>query len=654
MRTLLIPILILVSIFVGCIPTYSQYSTKFEAETFRLCEADSASFYDLLNALNYNQELYAKGKIQIDRHIKNLKSKKIHLKPLKKQIKTIYKTTHSKFFKKYDEKAFFNNIFENGNYNCVTASALYALLFDEFNINYSIRETPTHIYIIADTLGLQTLIESTLPGTGVMNFNGKFKKDFIEYLNKNKIISDKEFRNSTTDELFRKHYSKDKNIGLKELAAIQYCNKGVFLMQEEKFSGAALYFKKALEIYPSNSIVYNHYAAVQNALAKDYNKKEYDGKLYGQIVKSSLVDSSLISLMTDYFNNISLELCVNSPDIERFNKFYMDILSQCSVEDVPVGILNKYHYCKAYNYGISGNYRFALSEIKKAYLLNQDNLLVKELAKELAVKHMFIERRYKNQIDSLEYYFEELPFLIENQLFQQRYVYYYMKVISDCYKFNEPEEGNRYYNKFFQALEKYSINNYSEDHIILGFGTMIYYCIMGKDFTKAMQVVEKGLELAPESLKLKYVKLEIERAKQRVEQMAKNSNRLKSYINRQETIYVNLNEDLKNKVYKHFPGKWKAVSIIIEDMEQELTKKESFEFVAKKNKNCTYTQNGKTENGKWAYRTKSKCIYFVPNYDKDKYKVFKVKEISGDKIVILPYKDQKRASPYKYVLKPII
>ena len=266
---------------------------------------------------------------------------------------------------------------------------------------------------------------------------------------------------------------------------------------------------------------------------------------------------------------------------------------------------------------------------------------------------MFHESRYKKQIDSLEHYFEELPFLQENQLFQQQFVYYYMKVISECFMYNEPIEGKSYYDKFLQAIEKYRIKYYSEEHISIGLESMAYYYASNNNFSKSLQVAEKGLELAPESLRLKQVKAEIKNVKQ----MSKKFNSYNSNTSSQEVVYVNPNksisEELKDMVYEHFPGKWKAVSIIIEDMEQALTKKESFEFVAEKNKNCTYTQNGKTENGKWAYRMKSKCIYFVPNYDKDKYKVFRVKKVSVDKIIILPYKDQKTPSPYRYVLKPI-
>ena len=82
---------------------------------------------------------------------------------------------------------------------------------------------------------MQTLIESTTPGNGTVAFNDKMKKEFVAYLHNNKIISDYEFNNNSTDELFKEHYSKDKSINKSQLAAIQYYNKGIFLMNDEKY-----------------------------------------------------------------------------------------------------------------------------------------------------------------------------------------------------------------------------------------------------------------------------------------------------------------------------------------------------------------------------------------------------------------------------------
>ena len=257
---LVLSILLLVHHF-----AFAQFSNDFEKNAFAAVEANSPSSYDLLHAVNYNKALYDKGQQEIDAHIAALKAKKIDKKPLKKQIQTIYKSTHSRFLKKYEEEAYFNQIFENGNYNCVSASALYAIVFDQFEINYAIKETPTHVYLIADTNGLQTMIETTTPGTGVVPFNDAYKKESVDYMYANKMISEEEYSNTSTDALFKKLFLTDQSIDLNELAALQYYNKAIFLMGDEKYMGGADYLRKAALIYPSNGIVYNRHIALQNA-----------------------------------------------------------------------------------------------------------------------------------------------------------------------------------------------------------------------------------------------------------------------------------------------------------------------------------------------------------------------------------------------------
>lgn len=52
----------------------------------------------------------------------------IDKKPEKKKVKIIFDQVHAMFFKRYQEVASFEEIFKNGTYNCVSASALYALV----------------------------------------------------------------------------------------------------------------------------------------------------------------------------------------------------------------------------------------------------------------------------------------------------------------------------------------------------------------------------------------------------------------------------------------------------------------------------------------------------------------------------------------------
>lgn len=643
-------ILVLLSVFLISFnhaqENQTPYSSDFEETILEHYKDSVPDVIDLLNTINYDEALHADAKKKIAGFVAELKGKNLLKKPLKKQIQTIYKTTHSKFLKKYDDHTFFNDIFKNGNYNCVTASALYTLIFDAFNINYSVRETPTHVYLIADTLGLQTMIESTLPRSGVLSFNDKYKKDFISYLNENKIISDAELQNASIETLFSKYYTEDKSINKYELAGIQYYNKGILLFDDENYSGAAINFKKALTIYPSNTIKFMHYASLQNALVKDYEAKTYNGKLFGQIVSSAKHDESLAELSENYFTDVSNVLCIQSPDIERYQTFFQDLLEVCPKEDIPRDILSKFHYFLAYNYGVrSHNYK-ALREIQKAYEQDQEDLRIRDLATNIGAKTLFIENNYKEQIDQMEKYFEIFPFLIKNGMYQYQYTYYFMKVMSDAFKFNKAKEGLAYYDRFLDAVSTYDLINYSEEHVSIGFSSAVYYYAKNRNFKKAIEFIEQGLDLVPQSNMLMEAKQQIAK-QQDYDRMVRNYRRMDA--NRPEALSPR--EKLKQDLYTYFKGNWKAKTIIIEDMEQELTDKEVFELIAGDNKNCEYKHDGKTEKGKWAYRPVSQCIYFIPNNNKDNYKVFKVKAISENTLVLLPYKDQKKPSPYKYVLK---
>jgi len=75
----------------------------------------------------------------------------------------------------------FSRIFEAGIYNCVTASMLYALILDHYQIPYEIKEKPTHIYLVALPGKDNILFETTNP-RGLYVPDEKFKRDYVNSL----------------------------------------------------------------------------------------------------------------------------------------------------------------------------------------------------------------------------------------------------------------------------------------------------------------------------------------------------------------------------------------------------------------------------------------------------------------------------------------
>ncbi len=125
-------------------------------------------------------------------------------KPLSKFIKDLFNFVHTSYLRRYDADVYFNSIDKNGNYNCVTASAFYSLFFNRYNILYSIKESPTHVYLIADPGTFNIKIETTSPTEGYSMPDEKFKRSYLDYLLETKSITKEEIANDGVTVTFEK------------------------------------------------------------------------------------------------------------------------------------------------------------------------------------------------------------------------------------------------------------------------------------------------------------------------------------------------------------------------------------------------------------------------------------------------------------------
>lgn len=93
-----------------------------------------------LNNLNPNELL---GK-----HLTQLKKRKTKHKKQAQFVEYTFFYIHNKLLRKYRQYASINETLESGVYDCVTATAVYALFFTELDIPFSVIETNYHIYVL--------------------------------------------------------------------------------------------------------------------------------------------------------------------------------------------------------------------------------------------------------------------------------------------------------------------------------------------------------------------------------------------------------------------------------------------------------------------------------------------------------------------------
>jgi hypothetical protein len=263
-----------------------------------------------------------------------------------KDLKRIYKEVHEAFLVKYVDNPAFGQIFQNGNYNCATASALYAFLLDKFAISYAIRETPTHVYIVAAPETNNVMFETTTPGTQIMTFNDKVKSQFVDYLYENKMISKEEYTGGDKNELFNKYFYSDKPIGIKELCGLLYYNKGVEAIQAEKYLDAYRHFEKSYFLYPEEKLKYFLTLSLTMVVYKEEQLTD-DEKLpyyfrYIQLDNKKLGQQ----MIAEYVTKARKKLLFQNPDLPKYHTMYRSVLNQITDTGLVYAMRQMISWCR--------------------------------------------------------------------------------------------------------------------------------------------------------------------------------------------------------------------------------------------------------------------------------------------------------------------
>jgi hypothetical protein len=153
-----------------------------------------------------------------------------------KQLKIIFEKTHSVFLKRYREQIFFPSVFENGEYNCVTASMLYVLILEELKLPYAILEEPNHVYVVVYPDEDYIIFETTSPVFSEQQIPLKQRKQVVDNGLKYKMITQEEVLEIGLNRAYEEIMQTSKRVNLSQLISFQYQNKLVYEKCESNLS----------------------------------------------------------------------------------------------------------------------------------------------------------------------------------------------------------------------------------------------------------------------------------------------------------------------------------------------------------------------------------------------------------------------------------
>jgi hypothetical protein len=156
----------------------------------------------------------------------------------------VFRKTHQKLLRNYEPYASFNEL-SRGTYNCLTGTALYALLLTDLGYTYKIIETNYHIFLVVSTPGGKILFEATDPANGFVTNQDAILRRFEKYA-KNELppkSSDKNY--------YAYSFRLFKEVNLDEMLGLLFYNQSIELYNDHQLPGAVANLDKAIKLYDS-------------------------------------------------------------------------------------------------------------------------------------------------------------------------------------------------------------------------------------------------------------------------------------------------------------------------------------------------------------------------------------------------------------------
>lgn len=419
-----------------------------------------------------------------------------------RRIRAIYDYVHSTFLTKYEEQNKFKEIFTVGNYNCVSATALYAFYFERLGIPYSIKEIPSHVYLIAYPNTDQIKVESTSPQNGITTINESFKQGFVKMLKDNKVISQQEYTVSSVDALFNTFYFKEnKDITLQQLASIQYTNSAFYLHEDGRHEEAFQQTKKAYYLFKSERSLYLMAKTGIDAFTAHPARDEEQAHLLASISQLAPFGIEWDMIKAEFAKVVSELLFTNNKQNE-LDSYYQILMKEIKQDKLRNELDFIYQYeCGRYYYN-QGKNKVAKVYWEKGLSLKPTDADMLSIFTSLLARTYSIDSDFLAFISEAERYGAVYPKLRENNNYNTLLVNAYAVQFGIFFDMNNAVDGDKYRLLFEGLLTKYPDVELISNVIGRSYSNAAVYYFRRGQTAKAKSLLDKGLAISPGNYEL--------------------------------------------------------------------------------------------------------------------------------------------------------
>ena len=482
------------------------YSSNYEENIFNQIKKDSINynFFESLLAIDplMTPELASDYELKVNSIIKSVPPKEKKEKKEKKRIEKLYDDLHDAFFIKYHLNAYFNDIFENGTYNCVTATALYSYVFEKLNIPYHVKETPSHVFLVVYPNTYKIYLETTVPGQyGFIIPKESEIEKIVDELISYKLVTKAEVSKKGYLKFYEDYFYGKEYIDKRALIGMQYYNKGLLDFDNVVYDEALNNFKKTKIFYSSPLIdpfIKNIMFIKVNEL--EFNtKKDVDYLIELLSISKFPEDYSIHNLKSSLYKIIDHDDNDNAFIEYTIEKF--KAVNNTNIKNKAIEFLLEY---LANNAARNEALDDALMYCDEILLINPKNKRIKSIISYVAFKKVKLSSYNIEALTAFESICEKYEFLKENNRYNISLAYLYGRI--SLKKFNSKNISVA--NEYLQKLEYVLDNNDLLDEVsnrLLGdlfvkAGNYYYYT---SNYITAYKIYKKGLTYLPKHNDLK-------------------------------------------------------------------------------------------------------------------------------------------------------
>lgn len=426
-----------------------------------------------------------------------LSRKKVHNKNMDRKIRMAHTAVHQRLLGKYVDTRYFPSIFRDGTYNCVTASLLYALVFNELNIPFRVMASSDHVYLAANPGRKEVVIETTTPSLTQAIFTAELKQQYVNYLRDLNQISEEDYRSGSLEEIFEAAFREIRSATFENLPGLQYYNKACHLYNEGNYHKAYECSQKAYFLYPDREVRAQLYATLLHQIDECSFGEVEDIDYIAQLSRfGNKSHTAVIGL----FSNTILHQLQYIDREDFYDSIHTRLISNIDDDDLSKELSFQYYLRMSYRFQDSDRAEYYSGNAVKINNNHRDAL---EILSKSVLKKLLAIQDTKAVLDSISQFERRYEPERVNQAFSDLKSTALVDMASECFRQKKIEDGEAYLKRFEEQSMTPLENPALIQRIEIAYRTAAS-CYFNSNYkTRSREILERGLKYAPDSNILK-------------------------------------------------------------------------------------------------------------------------------------------------------